>query len=46
MQRTAETKFLGNSATAAMALKELIPHATVIQLPSDICHVIYKYRNR
>ena len=31
MLRTAETKFLG------MALKKLIPHATVIQFPSDVC---------
>ena len=37
MLSTAEAKLLGNSATAVMALQKLIPQATVIQLPIDVC---------
>ena len=37
MLSTAEAKFLSNSATAVMNLQKLIPHATVIQLPIDVC---------
>ena len=37
MLSTAEVKFLSNSATSVMALQKLIPHATVIQFPIDVC---------
>ena len=37
MLSTAEAKFLSNSATSVMALQKLIHHATVIQLPIDVC---------
>ena len=37
MPSTAEAKFLSISATSVMALQKLIPHATVIQLPVDVC---------
>ena len=37
MLPAAEAKFLGNSATSVMVLQKLIPHATVIQLPIDVC---------
>ena len=37
MLSTAETKFLSSSATSAMALQKLIPHATVTQLPINVC---------
>ena len=37
MLSTAEAKFLSNSPTSVMVLQKLIPHATVIQLPIDVC---------
>ena len=37
MLSNAEANFLSNSATSVMALQKLIPHATVIQLPIDVC---------
>ena len=37
MLSTAEAKVLSNSATSVMALQKLISHATVIQLPIDVC---------